>query len=329
MRCSTCKNCLSAINKGHFECLKTFNYKKSKNAVETAARGNKRDIYNFLKGAGCPRSFVDEIHSCADYGWNEEFYSFFNFETPDYETKLRVIREMTHTAVIYGDITMLRSVLFHYPSTVREAFDDIEKMYRIIKEVIKSEHVQKIELIYNTFRYRSQDWSPSDFEDAIATGNMNTLKCVIEMWKDSPNGLRGVENRIKLATIKDSRYNMLHYLDRFIPGYPDDMLRQLRTMRGKNTPARRDMIRYVLAEQGGVDRERAIERNAERRRTLFNIEANIILERQAAPVVPPKERVTNLHKALAVIEECNIPEGKYLELCNLLMDVHRRGVIIM
>jgi hypothetical protein len=50
------------------------------------------------------------------------------------------------------------------------------------------------------------------------------------------------------------------------------------------------------------------------------------LQGTAAPVVPPKERVTNLHKALAVIEECNIPEGKYLELCNLLMDVHRNGV---
>jgi hypothetical protein len=38
------------------------------------------------------------------------------------------------------------------------------------------------------------------------------------------------------------------------------------------------------------------------------------------------ERVTNLHKALAIIEDCKIPEGKYLELCNLLMDVHRNGV---
>jgi len=36
--------------------------------------------------------------------------------------------------------------------------------------------------------------------------------------------------------------------------------------------------------------------------------------------------VTNLQKALAVIEDCDIPEGKYLELCNLLMDVHKRGV---
>lgn len=327
MRCSTCKNCLSAIKKGHFECLKTFNYKKSKNALETAARSNKRDIYNFLKRAGCPRSFVDEIHSCADYGWNEEFYSFFNFETPDYETKLKLIREMTYAAIKYGDITMMRSVLFHYPSTVREAFGNIGAMHNVIEKTIKSEHVQKIELIYNTFRYRSQDWSPSDFEDAIATGNMNTLKYVIEMWKDSPTGLRGVENRIKLATIKDSRLVMLQYLDRFIPGYPDDMLRQLRTMRGKNTPARRDMITYVVAKQRRVEREQNIERNAERRRTLFNIEANIILERQAAPApAPVVERVTNLHKALAIIEDCEIPEGKYLELCNLLMDVHRRGV---
>ena len=316
MRCSTCKNCLSAIKKGHFECLKTFNYKKSKNAVETAARSNKRDIYNFLKRAGCPRSFVDEIHSCADYGWNEEFYSFFNFETPDYESKLRLIREMTYAAIKYGDMTMMRSVLFHYPSTLREAFGNIGAMHNVIEKTIKSEHVQKIELIYNTFRYRSQDWSPSDFEDAIATGNMNTLKYVIEMWKDSPTGLRGVENRIKLATIKDSRLVMLQYLDRFIPGYPDDMLRQLRTMRGKNTPARRDMITYVVAERHRVLREQNIERAA-----------RLAAAQAPAPApAPVVERVTNLHKALAIIEDCEIPEGKYLELCNLLMDVHRRGV---
>ena len=45
------------------------------------------------------------------------------------------------------------------------------------------------------------------------------------------------------------------------------------------------------------------------------------------PAAPVQEKVTNLQKALAVIEECDIPEGKYLELCNLLMDVHRRGVV--
>jgi len=47
------------------------------------------------------------------------------------------------------------------------------------------------------------------------------------------------------------------------------------------------------------------------------------LSSQSAPI---QEQNTNLQKVLAVIEECDIPEGKYLELCNLLMDVHRRGV---
>ena len=142
---------------------------------------------------------------------------------------------------------------------------------------------------------------------------------------------------------------MLQYLDRFISGYPDDMLYQLRTIRGKNSQALREMINYVAAERNHrlreqttrlaaaiAERERfRIERNrrlVERDATLERgrIYNEAMVERgrhmeQAQPA-PVAEKVTNLQKALAVIEECEIPEGKYLELCNLLMDVHRRGV---
>jgi hypothetical protein len=187
-------------------------------------------------------------------------------------------------------------------------------MHKIIEETIKTEHVQKIELIYNTFCHKYRDWSPSDFEDAIATGNMNTLKCVIEAWRESPGGFRGAGVQMKLATIKHNRLDMLQYLDRFISGYPDDMLRQMRTMRGKSNPARRDMINYVAAERHRRLREQNIERVAR------------IAAAQAPAPAPVAERITNLHKALAIIEDCDIQEGKYLELCNLLMDVHRRGV---
>lgn len=353
MRCSTCKNCLSAIKKGHLECLETFNYKKSKTALETAARHKQRDIYNFLKEAGCPRSFVDEIHSCADNDWRDEFYSFFRTETPDYETKMNVLRHLGYAAIKHDDIMWLRQVVMYFTSSFKDAFANVEDLDRLFEKTIKSEHVQKIELIYNTFRHRTRDWSPSDFDDAIATGNMNTLKYVIEMWNREPRMLRRAGNLMKLATIKDNRLDMLQYLDRFIPGYPDDMLPKMRTMRGKNTPARRDMITYVVAERHRVLREQNIERAArldagiverereriERNRRLAERDATLergriyneaMVERgrrmeqaQPAPVV---EKVTNLHKALAVIEECDIPEGKYLELCNLLMDVHKRGV---
>jgi hypothetical protein len=49
-------------------------------------------------------------------------------------------------------------------------------------------------------------------------------------------------------------------------------------------------------------------------------------EPEVVPTPIVEKEATNLQRALAIIEDCEIQEGKYLELCNLLMDVHRRGV---
>ena len=101
------------------------------------------------------------------------------------------------------------------------------------------------------------------------------------------------------------RYNKLvelEYIDTYCLDWPENFIELCDSVPGMRSWSRRNLKDWALRHgcQGAV-----------------------------APIVPPKERVTNLHKALAVIEECDIPEGKYLELCNLLMDVHRRGVIIM
>ena len=94
MHCQDCKTCLSAIKNGHDACMKTFDYKKSKTAVENAAHHKQLAIYKFLIRSGCPRSFEKEIHLCAQNGWNDEFYSFFQYQ----ESNLSVIREMTYAA---------------------------------------------------------------------------------------------------------------------------------------------------------------------------------------------------------------------------------------
>ena len=328
MRCEHCKTCLSAIKKGHIECMKTFDYQKSKKVIEAAATHQQRNIYNFLKTYGGPRSIEVEIELCAKNQWLDEYYSFFRSDLRyvaiggTREDKLRIFRQMIHSAIKYGDMCMVRSALGYYPSTVRDAFANIGDMHKIIEETIKTEHVQKIELIYNTFCHKYRDWSPCDFEDAIATGNMNTLKCVIEAWRESPGGFSGAGVQVKLATIKHNRLDMLQYLDRFISGYPDDMLRQMRTMRGHSTQARREMKTYVREEQ------RRARRGSTASLAAGIVERERIERRQAtaAPMAPAQEKATNLQRALAIIEECDIQEGKYLELCNLLMDVHRRGV---
>ena len=127
---------------------------------------------------------------------------------------------------------------------------------------------------------------------------------------------------MKLATIKHNRLVMLQYLDRFIPGYPEHMLHEMRRTRGHSTQARREMKTYVRGEL-----LRARRRNTASLATGI-VERERIEQRQATavPVAPVKEKVSNLQKALAIIEDCDIQEGKYLELCNILMDVHRRGV---
>ena len=285
MNCQDCKTCVSAVKNGHFDCVGYF--KKTKRGIEAAARENQREIYNFLKSSGCPRSFEKEIHFCAKNHWNDEFYSFFQYQ----ESNLSVTREMTYAALKYGDIGMLRNVVCTLPRTFRDAFSDIVHMHDVIEKTIKRGHCQMIEFIYTVFRYGYQPWSPKDFEHAISTGNINVLIKVVHMWKQTPAGLTGVENTIKLATIKNNQIDMLKFLDREIRGYPEEMMNRLETTPGKSTRARKEMIEYVRVS--------------------------------SAPV---QEKATNLQKALAVIEDCDIPEGKYLELCNLLMDVHRRGV---
>lgn len=311
MRCQDCKTCLSAIKNGHFGCMKTFNYKKSK-VIEAAAAHQQRNMYNFLKTYGCPRSLEVEIELCAKNHWLDEYYSFLRYSVPNYETKLLIIRHMMYAAIKYGDMCMMNGVYTHGTSTFREAFAEIDDMDIAISTAIKTANPEKIERVYQMFWDRSEDWSPSDFKDAIITGNVDVLAKVIEMWKLSSDGLRGVRNTIKLHTIANSRIDMLKMLDREFNGYPEHMMHQMRTHRGYSTRARQEMNKYVWGELLRA-----------RHRNTASLAAGIV-ERER--IEQRQETVTNLQKALSLIEECEIPEGKYLELCNLLMDVHRRGV---
>jgi hypothetical protein len=324
MRCQDCKTCLSAIKNGHYACMKTFKYEKSKKAAETAALYKRLAIYKFLIRSDCPRSLEKEIELCAKNKWLDEYYAFlYSYTYFDNETRFSTIRYMMYAAIKHGDLTMMNSVYTYGTTTFHEAFAEIRSMDNATSIAVKTADPEKIESVYQMFRDRSEEWSPSDFKDAILTGNINVLTKVIEMWKLSPRGLRGVTNIVKLDTITNSRIDMLKLLDREINGYPEHMVRQMQRMRGYSTESRRRMFVYVCEEM-----RRARRQNTASLATGI-VERDRIEQRQAtaAPVAPVQEKVTNLQKALAVIEECDIPEGKYLELCNLLMDVHKRGVV--
>ena len=96
------------------------------------------------------------------------------------------------------------------------------------------------------------------------------------------------------------------------PEWPADFLALCESTPGRNYSCRQDIIRFASAHGNQLRGHRWLDQ----RRPEPEVVPTPIVEKEA----------TNLQKALAIIEDCEIQEGKYLELCNLLMDVHRRGV---
>jgi hypothetical protein len=206
-----------------------------------------------------------------------------------------------------------------------DSYASEDDMMYTMELAVKSKNKDIIKEVYGWFQNRSIHWNTWDFDYAIETGDISVLFQVIELWRNCPDGMRGVGIQMKLATIAKSRLDMLKLLDDFLPNkeYPENMMRQINYSRGKSTRDRRQMASYVSKKMLELGHTHAINQAEERR-----VERERIEQRQAtaAPVAPPQERPTNLQKALAIIEDCGIQEGKYLELCNILMDVHRRGV---
>ena len=155
---------------------------------------------------------------------------------------------------------------------------------------VKSKNKDIIKEVYGWFQNRSAHWNTWDFDYAIETGDTSVLFQVIELWRDCPDGMRGVGIQMKLATIGKSRLEMLKLLDEFLPNkaYPENMMRQINYSRGQSTRARRKMASYVsqkMLELGRTRTNQAEERRIERER---------IEQRQAtaAPVAPPQEQMS-------------------------------------
>ena len=355
MRCPNCKTCLTAIKKGHTECVMTFDYRKCKNALIEAAKAKQLHVYNALKEMhwipNLNPSLIDDWDTLGTHlilnNWYDQYHEMYRpiiQERPSGMEPRRKqhVRNVVNACIKANDLQTLckyvyarsvvgndwtradqnSSVRYRVPGPrIMDSYASEDDMMNAMELAVKSKNKDMIKEVYGWFQNRSAHWNTWDFDYAIETGDISVLFQVIELWRDCPDGLRGVGIQMKLATIAKSRLDMLKLLDEFLPNkaYPDDMMRQINYSRGQSTRARRQMASYVSQKMLELGHNQVEERRVERDR---------IEQRQAtaAPVAPVQERPTNLQKVLSLIEDCEIQEGKYLEICNLLMDVQRRGV---
>ena len=360
MRCPNCKTCLTAIKKGHTECVMTFDYRKCKNALIEAAKAKQLHVYNALKEMHWIRnlnpSLVDDWDTLGTHlilnNWYDQYHEMYRpiiQERPSGMEPRRKqhVRNVVKACMKANDLQTLHTYVYAcsvvgndwtptpfntthngytVPSSrIMDSYASEDDMMDVMGLAVKSKNKDIIKEVYGWFQNRSIHWNTWDFDYAIETGDISVLLQVTELWGNCQEGMRGVGIQMKLATIAKSRLDMLKLLDDFLPNkeYPENMMRQINYSRGQSTRARREMASYVSQKMLELGHTHAINQAEERR-----VERERIEQRQAAaaPVAPAQERPTNLQKVLSLIEDCEIQEGKYLEICNLLMDVQRRGV---
>ena len=338
----------------------SFDYRKCKNALIEAAKAKKLGVYNALKEIhwvpSLNPSLIDDWDTLGTHlilnNWYDQYHEMYRpiiqERPPGIEPRRKQhVRNVVNACLKVGDLQTLRNYVYarsvvsndwtpahfyvaHYgyqvpgPRIMDSYISEDDMMYTM-ELAVKSKNKDIIKEVYGWFQNRSIHWNTWDFDYAIETGDISVLFQVIELWRNCPDGMRGVGIQMKLATIAKSRLDMLKLLDDFLPNkeYPENMMRQINYSRGQSTRDRRKMASYVSQKMLELGQTHASNQAEERR-----IERERIEQRQATttPVAPAQERPTNLQKALSLIEDCEIQEGKYLEICNLLMDVHRRGV---
>ena len=358
MRCQDCKTCLSAIRKGHAECVMSFDYRKCKNALIEAAKAKQLGVYNALKEKHWIPSLNPSLSDWDTLGtqlilnnWYDQYHEMYRpiiEERPSgiEPRRKQHVRNVVSACIKANDLQTLNkyvyarsvvgndwtradqnsSVRYTVPGPrIMDSYASEDDMMNAMELAVKSKNKDMIKEVYGWFQNRSAHWNTWDFDYAIETGDISVLFQVIELWRNCPDGMRGVGIQMKLATIAKSRLDMLKLLDEFLPNkeYPENMMHEINYSRGHSTRARRKMASYVCQKILELGHTRTSNQAEERR-----VEQERIEQRQAtaAPVAPAQERSTNLQKVLSLIEDCEIQEGKYLEICNLLMDVQRRGV---
>jgi hypothetical protein len=182
---------------------------------------------------------------------------------------------------------------------------------RLVEMIFKNKkYCARFHMVMDTFRYVFERIDVHCW-DSVAKlilsynnpGNANTWSLFNHFW--FTGGSENVSHGWKNYCIRYNKIIEIQTIHAVCPEWPVDFFATCDSTPGARQWARRNLKDWAATH---------------------SFDAQPIQER-AAPVEVNEERVTNLHKALTIIEDCDLPEGKYLELCNLLMDVHKRGVV--
>jgi len=125
MRCQDCKTCLSAIKKGHAECVMSFDYRKCKNALIEAAKAKQIGVYNALKEIhrvpSLNPSLIDDWDTLGTHlilnHWYDQYHEMYRpiiqERPPGIEPRRKQhVRNVVNACLKVGDLQTLRNYVY-------------------------------------------------------------------------------------------------------------------------------------------------------------------------------------------------------------------------
>jgi len=305
--CLSCKTTWSAAKKGHFECLKRclsekgWDPRTTQGAMENASR----EWLDVIIEMGAPRD-KKECHLAARWGWRDIVVLYAHHLT------LKEQLEVASTALLYKNFQVFE--LFensHFcahekytlakvairsgnvPSVKHlERIWDLNLKYNIDEinlQCIRSQSIEMFEYIMEHLKCRHWNSFEQMITSGIYTKDIRLLHRILEYTR-AQDGFQFVNPRIKNECFIMNSPDALELIHEYVQDWPQGFVEQ--GHRFRNNDLRREMIRFALAS-GCVDSLKV--------------------------ATAPEE----LHALMGMIEDLEVPEGKYLEMCAIMKNLHK------
>ena len=304
--CKACKNTWSAAKRGHFSCLQSCLKEKGwdERTTQGAMENGNREWFDLITDMDPPRS-KKECVLAAKWGWRDIIVRHMH------ELTIKEKYLISSICIQAGHFDLF--IMFENTPYTKD-----EKL-KMLMTCVMSGNLNDVKYLQQLWNLDMTQQTERIYSCAISSGNVDMFdyimydqKCphwgayqemlfyaikqskpmfdrTIEFIRFN-HGFESISPNVKRTCLAFKQAEYLQIIHNYIPSWPDNFLSDARSY-GRYHPSRDQMIAFALSH--GCEDPGAVDKSSD------------------------------LHKMMSIIDDVEMPEGKYLELCTLMKRLHQ------
>ena len=308
--CKACKNTWSAAKRGHFSCLQSCLKENGwdERTTQGAMESGSREWLDLITDMDPPRS-KKECILAAQWGWKDIVVRHMH------QLTIKEKCDIALTSIKYGHLDIF--TMFEIENTPYTK----DQKWKILMLGIMSGDLNHVKYIQNLWKLDIKQQTERLYCCAISSDNVDVFDYVMydhqcphwgayeEMLfyaikKSKPmfdrtiefirtnQGFGSISPNVKRTCLTYKQHEYLQTIHTYIPSWPENFVSYARSY-GVYHPSREQMVAFALSN--GCEDPGAVDKSSD------------------------------LHNLMSIIDDIEMPEGKYLELCSIIKKIHQRS----